>query len=88
MSLIERTGQLWRTRTDFRLMYNPTGINRVKRYAYYVVLSSKTTKWDNHDVTHHTIALTKLSGVVVICTILEDKKKLEERFVFMGAPIE
>lgn len=85
MSLVDRTGQMWRTRTCFRTMYHPSGINRLSRYSYYVVVGSKTCKWDDHKVTHHDIVITRADGEVWPCTILEnDDKPLEQRFEFMG----
>lgn len=89
MSLVDRTGQVWRTRTCFRTMYHPSGINKLARYSYYVILHSKTCWFDDHDVTHHSIAITRHDGEVWLSTILEkDSKPLEQRFEFMGKRVE
>jgi len=85
MSLIDRTGQVWRTRTCFKTMYHPSGVNKLKRYSYYVIINSKTCSWDKKQTTHHSILITRGDGEVWPCTILEgDEKPLEKRFEFMG----
>jgi hypothetical protein len=70
-------------------MYHPSGINKLQRYAYYVIVGSKTCRFDGHRTTHHNIVLTRFDGRVWPCTILEsDVKTLEKRFEFMGQIVE
>ncbi len=89
MSLVDRKGQVWRTRTCFRTMYHPSGVNKLSRYAYYVIVNSKTCWFDGHKTTHHDIIITRPDGKVWPCTILEnDDKTLDKRFEFMGKMVE
>ncbi len=89
MSLVDRTGQIWRTRTCFRTMYHPSGVNKLSRYIYYVIVGSKTCWFDGHKMTHHNILITQSSGKPWLYTIVEsDEKPLEKRFEFMGQMVE
>lgn len=89
MSLIDRAGQIWRTRTCFKTMYGPSGVNKMPRFSYYIIVESKAWNFSGDDQTHHSIILTQNDGEIEHHTIVENNRKnLESRFEFMGYIVE